>query len=183
MKLFEFRQHQLHISEYAYALEPFKKVWRRDKSRDKKVAVSELSYIYFMYDFRSDFVEQYGTDESRHEAIIESLGALKPDWQPDKDVKVAIEFYVKHSENIKMKMVKDVIGSLHKLRKYFQTIDFTLLDDNGKPVYDITKYSNVIKDLEKNMSTLDKMKALALKDAKEAEARGSIEKNVFEDGF
>jgi len=50
-------------------------------------------------------------------------------------------------------------------------------------VYDITKYSNVIKDLEKNMSTLDKMKALALKDAKEAEARGSIEKNVFEDGF
>jgi len=80
-------------------------------------------------------------------------------------------------------MVKDVIQSLHKLRKYFQTIDFTLLDDNGKPVYDITKYSNVIKDLEKNMSTLDKMKALALKDAKEAEARGSIEKNVFEDGF
>ena len=183
MKLFEFRNHSLHISEMAYALDPFRKIWTRDKTRNKQVAQSELSYIYFMHDFRSDFVEQYGTEAERNAAVLETLGALKPTWKPDKVVKEAIDFYLKHSENIKMKMVKDVIQSLHKLRKYFQTIDFTLLDDNGKPVYNITKYSNVIKDLEKNMSTLDKMKALALKDAKEAEARGSIEKNVFEDGF
>ena len=78
---------------------------------------------------------------------------------------------------------KQFIESARNIRSEFLSLN-KKLEVYKKELVDLSDYlQNVIKDLEKNMSTLDKMKALALKDAKEAEARGSIEKNVFEDGF
>lgn len=55
MKLFKFEQYKVTISEEAFAMKPFKQIWNRDKSQSKDKAISELSYVYFMQDPRSDY--------------------------------------------------------------------------------------------------------------------------------
>ena len=55
MKLFKYEGYKITISEEALALIPFKKIWTRDRSTNKNRAISELGFIYFMADPRSDY--------------------------------------------------------------------------------------------------------------------------------
>ena len=57
MNLFEMNNGVLQIQPEAYALEPFKALWTRDKTKNKDNAIKELSFIYFMVDFTSDFAD------------------------------------------------------------------------------------------------------------------------------
>ena len=55
MKLFKYDAYKITISEEAFALSPFRKIWNRDRSTNKNRAISELGFIYFMADTRSDY--------------------------------------------------------------------------------------------------------------------------------
>lgn len=55
MKLFKYEGYKITIAEEALALIPFKRIWNRDKSTNKNKAISELGFIYFMSDPRSDY--------------------------------------------------------------------------------------------------------------------------------
>ena len=102
MKLFKYESYKITISEEALLLKPFKKIWDRDKSKSKEKALSELGFIYFFCDARSDY--QYIVDEElRKEQIKEGEGMSK-DWQPDKLVEEAMEFYNK-DDSMKYSMI------------------------------------------------------------------------------
>ena len=55
MRLFKYEGYNLNISEEALALKPFRAIWVRDKSASKERAITELGYVYFMEDPRSDY--------------------------------------------------------------------------------------------------------------------------------
>ena len=55
MRLIKYEGYNLTIEPELLTLAPFKKIWTRDKSKDKSKALQELGYIYFMYDIRSDY--------------------------------------------------------------------------------------------------------------------------------
>ena len=91
MKLLKYEGFKVTISPEALALAPFKKIWNRDRSVNKDRAISEISYVYFISDPRSDY--QYIVDEDeRSKAIIEGEG-LPSNWKPDKMIIEAIKFY------------------------------------------------------------------------------------------
>ena len=91
MKLFKYDNFELTVSEEALLIEAFRKLWNRDRSSNKSRALSELGYIYFMYDPRSDYMFIMD-DRERSKVILEQQG-LKSNYKIDKVMEEAIRVY------------------------------------------------------------------------------------------
>ena len=91
MKLFKYEGYRIVISEEALLLKPFKKIWDRDKTKNKEKAYMELGFIYFYCDPRSDY--QYLTDEEERLKAIKEGESIPDKWSPDNIVREAMNFY------------------------------------------------------------------------------------------
>lgn len=181
LKLFKYEGYRVVISEEAILLKPFRKIWDRDKTKTKDRALSELGYIYFFNDPRSEY--QYLVDPTeRHEAILESEG-LSKDWKPDKLVQEASDFYNSFKPTSAL-LLEDTRCAVDKVRKLLREIDFTSTDDNGKPIYTIDKILAAIKQVPPLVKDLDEAeKALRSEVSNLGKMRGQGEKTIAEDGF
>lgn len=179
MKLFKFEGYKITISEEAFALVPFKRIWMRDKSSSKNKAISELGFIYFMTDIRSDY--QYIIDEeSRKKAIKEGEG-LPDDWEPDKLILEAMEFY-KTFKPASALLLEDTRVAVDKLRTLLREIDLGALDDKGKPIYTLNTITATIKQIPSLVKDLNEAEsAIAKEIAQSNKVRGSQEKSMYED--
>ena len=75
IKLFKRDGYEIKVEPEALLLKPFKKIWNRDRSKDKNRAMQELGFIYFVCDPRSDY--QFLVDDNeRLEAIKEGDSLL-----------------------------------------------------------------------------------------------------------
>lgn len=179
MKLFRYEGYKITISEEALVLVPFKKIWNRDKSSTKNRAISELGFIYFMVDPRSDY--QYLIDESvRKESIKEGEGLAK-DWEPDKLVLEAMEFY-KSFKPASALLLEDTRVAVDKLRTLLREIDLGALDDKGKPVYTLNTITATIKQIPSLVKDLNEAEVAITKElTQSAKVRGAQEKSMYED--
>lgn len=180
MKLFVLNEkYELEIDPIAYTLTPFKNIWDRDKSINKRQAQAELAYIYYMADFKSDFFEISDIDE-RSSQIIANLG-FKVNGE-DKVITEAVKFYSDKTKSKLMYLLEDAYGAIDKLRDYFKEVDLTMVDGNGKIMHDSTKLLNNIGNLNK---VVEGIKALEYQVKKEQQIdqrmRGGREKGAFED--
>ena len=179
MKLFKYEGYNMTISEEAFALKPFKDIWKRDKSKNKERATQELAYIYFMEDTRSDY-QIYIDKEERSEQIKLGEG-LPEDWKPDKLVLEAEQFYAGFKSESAL-LLEDIRAAITKLREYIKTIDLSAVDDKGKPIYTLNTYTATIKQIPELITSLDAAeKAIAKESITQDKVRGSIEKAMFED--
>lgn len=181
MKLFKYEGYKVVISEEALSLKVFKQIWNRDRSVNKDKAITELSYVYFMIDPRSDY--QYLVDEDeRSKAIIEGEG-LPSNWKPDKLVLEAMQFYSRFKP-IAALLLEDTRAVIDNIRKTLRNYSFDDLDDKDKV--------NAIKSVTATIATIPKL----IKDLDEAEkavkadmqttsgkVRGQKEKSLLEDGI
>ena len=181
MKLLKYEGFKVTIAPEALALAPFKKLWNRDRSVSKDRAISEISYIYFMIDPRSDY--QYLVDENeRSKAIIEGEG-LPNGWKPDKAITEAMEFYSRFKPTAAL-LLEDTRYAVDKLRKLLRDIDLNQLDDKGKPIYTLNSITATIKQVPSLAKDLDEAeKALASEMRSEGKMRGQGEKTIFEDNL
>jgi len=182
MKLFDLLNNKLVISEEAYLLSPFRKIWDKDKTKGKDRALNELAYVFYMEDFRSDFADIMDDDERAVE-IINNLN-LPESWQETDLVKEAREFYDKMVNNIlPLRFLRDAKKAVDKMRVYFIGVDFNQKDPRGKLIYDPDKLSRT---LEKSGSILENIFKLEQMVKNEMEARndtkGKRVKTIFEDG-
>ena len=72
IKLFKYEGYKVTISEEAILLKPFEAIWNRDKTKTKDRALSELSFIYFFCDPRSDY-QYLVEDTNRLEEIKKGI--------------------------------------------------------------------------------------------------------------
>lgn len=180
MKLLKYEGFKVTIAPEALALAPFKKLWNRDRSVNKDRAISEISYVYFMVDPRSDY--QYLVDEDeRSKAIIEGEG-LPNGWKPDKLVIEAITFY-KSLRSTSALLLEDTRAVIDNVRKTLREFSFDDMEDKDRV--------NAIKSVASTIATIPKL----IKDLDEAEravtsemqntsgkVRGQKEKSLLEDG-
>ena len=179
MKLFKYEGYALTIAEEAYLLQPFKTLWKRDKTRDKSIALQELGYIYFMEDPRSDYQIYIDREERDHQIRIGE--GIKDKWKPDKAVLKAMEFYASFKSDAAL-LLEDMRTMVGKLREQLKEIDLTKEDDKGKPIYNIDSYSKIITDLAKLTRTIDETEKAVARDIIQSDkVRGAAEKAVFED--
>ena len=154
-------------------------MWERDKSASKDRALSELGFIYFFCDPRSDY--QYLTDEDeRLEAIKEGEGMSKK-WVPDKLVKEAMSFYNSFKPTSAL-LLEDTRLAVDKLRGLLREIDLAQLDDKGKPIYTLNTITATIKQIPSLVKELDEAeKAITSELRNSGRMRGQGEKTLFED--
>lgn len=166
MKLFKMENYQLVISEYAYTIKAFRKLWNRDRSQSKQTAINELAFVYYYTDPRSDF-EYIREEEQKIEEIKQSIG-LRKNWKPDKEVKEAIEEYKERTKTLYSEHLSRMKDALNRLSQQAASItDFKIEEDGGQ--------------LAKTIFTIAERSSKTLKELLEVEKEVTKELNEKED--
>ena len=183
MELFELKDGLVTFSPTALTLEPFKVLWKRDKSKDKIIAILELSYIFHFADYKSDFSDIVEPKE-RTEEIVKVLFPKESKWKPDEKVQVAIDFYKERSETITTKLLENAMLAVHKVSTYFANVNLEEIDDRGKPIHDAKKLADTVGSLDKLIDSLTKVEEKVKKEKQVKDRmRGNTEMKLFENGI
>ena len=173
MKLFKYEGYEVRVAPEALTLKPFKKLWSRDKSKDKEKAIMELSFLYFYCDPRSDY-QYIIDDEIRMDAVKEGQG-LPENWKPDAAVKEAITFYRSFDTTsaVLLRAAAEAVDKVQKLIKDLEPDNTKSLKEYLMALKLIPEVASMIQDAEK-----------ALNEEQEfGEAKGAMEKTLFDDGL
>lgn len=185
MRLFEYKDWSLNVREEVWGLSPFKKILKRDKSRNKDTALKEMLFIYFYADIKSDYL--IISDVKERENEIKKDIELPENWKIDAVIKEAIDFYESRSLTVIGKLYKNALKATNDISEYLTQTDVLLRerDNNGKPVNDINKFTASIKLVKTLMQDLKAAEKEVLKEQQELEGRmkGSKQMSVFEEGL
>lgn len=180
MKLFKYEGYEVKVSPEALLLKPFRKIWTRDKDKNKETATNELSFLYFFCDPRSDY--QYITDdEDRMEAVKQGIGFDKK-WKPDPILNDAVSLYRSFDSSSAI-LLRAAREGVEKVQKMLREMDLTETDNKGKPVYSVKDYMAVLKMVPEVAAMIQEAEVKLNQEEELGEARGSIEKGMFEDGL
>lgn len=172
--LFDYKDYKVVINPDEVAIPPFIEIWNRDKSKNKDTAVKEISYIWFLCNFKSPY--NVYNDEEKEWKIRNDF--LKDDsWRPDTLIKEGIEKYKEFTNTSSMKFLASAKKALSNLQKYFDNINWAKLDEKGRPVY---KVNDVVAALAKAgfiMESLDKVQKRVEQEI-EAEAKIRGDKKI-----
>lgn len=179
MKLLKYEGYNLTFEPEILTLKVFKKLFTRDKTKDKSKFLQELGYIYFMLDPRSDYM--YITDEDeRSKAIIIGEG-LSDTWKVDSILQDAMDYY-KSFRPTSALLLEDTRVAVDKLREALRSINITETDDKGRPIYTLNTIVATIKQVPSLVKDLDDAeRAISKEIVQNDKIRGSVEKTMYED--
>lgn len=179
MKLLKYEGCNLTFEPEILTLKVFKKLFTRDKTKDKSKFLQELGYIYFMLDPRSDYM--YITDEDeRSKAIIIGEG-LSDTWKVDSILQDAMDYY-KSFRPTSALLLEDTRVAVDKLREALRSINITETDDKGRPIYTLNTIVATIKQVPSLVKDLDDAeRAISKEIVQNDKIRGSVEKAMYED--
>ena len=181
MNLFTLKNYRVYISEEAYLLAPFKKIWDRDRTKDKSRALQELGLVYFVCDIRSDY--QYIIDEEeRIKEVIQGEGMPK-NYVPDKEVRDAMEFYKSFRTTAEIFLEGTRIAA-NNFRNYLINIDLNEEVD-GKPKYNVGSVATALKQMPQLITDLNKAEIAVKKERDEEKSirGGGANLSMFENGI
>lgn len=179
MKLLKYEGYNLTFEPEILTLKVFKKLFTRDKTKDKSKFLQELGYIYFMLDPRSDYM--YITDEDeRSKAIIIGEG-LSDTWKVDSILQDAMDYY-KSFRPTSALLLEDTRVAVDKLREALRSINITETDDKGRPIYTLNTIVATIKQVPSLVKDLDDAeRAISKEIVQNDKIRGNVEKTMYED--
>lgn len=139
-------------------IEPFKTIWKRDKSENKSLATKEFTYIEFMSSKKKTNPYAGYDDEVRHTKLMENM---PKDWKMDKEVEKGLikikDFQVEASPTYQY-YISALIGA-EKLRGFFLTFDMEEKNEkSGMPVYKPSDITRALNDTDKVLQNLNSMK-------------------------
>ena len=174
----------LDIDPIAYALEPFKKLWDRDKTKTKQKAIADIAFVYYTTDYRSAFFNT--PEEERETEVMKDLNIPK-NWTPDKHVREAQEFYRSMQRTPALNLLEDAIVGISKLSTYLRDISFDETEVNEKtgevkPKHDIKKYADTIKQIPAIVNALNELRETVRKEQEAKKGlRGNRKKGMYMD--
>ena len=173
MKLFKYEGYEVRVAPEALNLKPFKKLWDRDKTKGKEKATMELAFLYFYCDPRSDY-QYILDDEDRLKSVKEGIG-LDDSWKPDKDMQNAINLYktFEAPSSALLRAALEGVDKVQKLLKDLEPDDTKSLKEYLMAMKLIPEVASMIKEAEKTIN----------EEMEYGEAKGSIEKTLFDDGL
>lgn len=176
MRLIKYEGFNLTIEPEALLLEPFKKIWIRDKSKTKNRALQELGYIYFMDDPRSDY-QFIIEEEERKKEIIKGEG-LPSDWKPDKIVEEGRNYYKQFKPTAYL-LLEDTRAMIDGYRMKLRNLTERMEDLDVKELKDI---GTIIKQIPSLVKDLDEAEKTIIKEVTQSDKiRGAQTKSMYED--
>jgi hypothetical protein len=183
MKLFEMKNWVLIVSEEIWGLLPFSKILKRDKSKEKEIAMKEVLFIYYFCDIRSDYLTM--EEDVRFLEIKHDIG-LPKDWVIDSTIQEAMDIYMKH-DSVLETLYRQTLKATTAVGKYLENAELLLAERDrfDKPVNDISKITMAIQKVPKLMSDLKSAYKEVVKEKEDTDnkKKGSKAFNTFEDGF
>jgi len=179
MNLLSLDEHSnLIVAPEAYVIKVFSDILERDKSDKKTQALHELGYVYFMTDYRSDFFDISDKQQRSVEIITNLNFKIDPE---DPLILKAIEF-CESKKNKLILLLEDANRAIDKIRDYFNEVDLTITDDNGKLIHDSSKLLANVSNLSKVVTGITELEMQVKKSMQtDSKKRGGQEKGVFED--
>lgn len=184
MNGFTLRDYVLTVEDNMWGLIPFKKILKRDKSRDKDRALKEMLFIYYYSDIKSDYL--IIDSKFRIEEIKKDIG-LPEDWRIDSILQEAIDFYEERSLTVVGKLYKNALAAANDISEYLTKTKELLeeRDERGKPVTTLTTIVGGISKIKTVMQDLKAAEKELIKEKIETEGRmkGQQQMGMFESGL
>ena len=184
MNGFTLRDYVLTVEDNMWGLIPFKKILKRDKSRDKDRALKEMLFIYYYSDIKSDYL--IIDSKFRIEEIKKDIG-LPEDWRIDSVLQEAIDFYEERSLTVVGKLYKNALAAANDISEYLTKTKELLeeRDERGKPVTTLTTIVGGISKIKVVMQDLKAAEKELIKEKIETEGRmkGQQQMGMFESGL
>lgn len=181
MKAFDIEGGDVKFQPEFLAVPAFKKLWDRDKTKNKHKAYNELSYVVFLCD--NTLANPYRSmSETLKEEILKRdiLGDI--DYKIDDDLKKALETFLKIKETTSSRLLKSAKIAADKLADYFENkVNFDEVDINGKPLYSARDLASNLGAVGKIIESLKKLEEQVIKEQLDGgSARGGAEIGDFE---
>ena len=184
MNGFTLRDYVLTVEDNMWGLIPFKKILKRDKSRDKDRALKEMLFIYYYSDIKSDYL--IIDSKFRIEEIKKDIG-LPEDWRIDSILQEAIDFYEERSLTVVGKLYKNALAAANDISEYLTKTKELLeeRDERGKPVTTLTTIVGGISKIKTVMQDLKAAEKELIKERIETEGKmkGQQAMGMFESGL
>lgn len=183
MKLFEMKNWNLQVAEEAWGISAFSKILKRDKSKQKEIAMKEMSFVWFFADIKSNY--NYIADTEERVAEIKNDISLPEKWEYDEVMQEAVRVYIKNSQSVIEKLYLQSLKAAQDVGNYLENTDVLLAErnDKGGVITDIAKITGSLEKVPKIMGMLKAAYKEVVKEQEETENRqkGSKTMNMFED--
>jgi len=181
--LFEFDGINITINPILLSIDEFEKIWKRDKTKDKRKARKEFIYIYGMVSNELDNIWKDYANLSEREKIIISDLFNKTTWVPDRLVIKALEKYkARYPKTPSEILLESAMKSMIKVKDFMDDLDLNERDSQGrlihnpKTILDTAKQSvKVYMDIKEVIDKIQSNKELA-----NDKLRGGSEEGFFE---
>ena len=178
-KILDLVDFKLIITAEALAIYPFSELWKRDKTKDKSNAYNDITSIWYMVDYNSPYFSF--TDSQKDEHIRKDI-IRDSKYKPDATVLAGLETYKDLTVTPAMKMLEAAEVAIRSTEKYLKGVDYTLMDNGGKFLYDIDKVQNAIIKMPKAMAAINEAKDLCKKEQSSGvKVRGDKSVGIFEE--
>ena len=190
MRLFKEDNFNIIINPEAKLIPEFKKIITSDKDRKKRNAHRQLSYIYFMCDYRSPY--SIYPEEERKQRLLKDLH-FNEDSPITDYVRAGMDKYneLQRTPTItNLKAIKEglltsakVINALREqIENSLDVVDGDDDRDVGSIMKDVTKLLQVSEQIPKAIDTINALEEKVKKEqANESKIRGGGTKGMFED--
>jgi phytoene dehydrogenase-like protein len=157
----------------AFDVEPFRTIIQRDKAKTKTRAVKELAYIYHMADPKSVYS---GYDPQVRPSKLQEDLFRGEKWEQDEIINQAIEKYKELTQSPLSRLLSSSMETVHKLREYFEEIDFNERDENNRLVNNPKDVIMSLGNLGKVVEGLQKLREQVEKEVSTGDRlRGQVE--------
>lgn len=147
--------------------------------------LNELMYIWYLHSLKSPFKE-YSDEEKLVEtkAIVDlpfkedqTPEGIQISFEESTQLRSAISKYIELNESMLTKLIKSAERAIHKLRGYFDSLDFSKTTENGALVNKPSDVIKTISDLHKVHESLKKLyKEQIMESGQTINTRGDQEK-------
>ncbi len=187
MRLFREESFKVVVDTELKLIPEFKALLTRDRTKDKKEALKEFSYIYFIHDHKSPYYI-YPEDERRLRVSTDT--GLGRDYKPDEKVQAAVAKYLELSKTPTLKSLTSIreglLTSSRLIDSLRERIDAALadpdLEDIDPVVRSVTRMLEISEKLPKaieNITTLEEK--VRKEESNDTRIKGGGKKGLFED--
>lgn len=178
--LFDLKDRKVIVSAEALLIPEFKDIYSRDKSKDKAKAIQQLSYVYFIADYKSPYVSSLSPDALKR--VVGKDFMKKEDYEPDSKISAAIEKYKGLQRTPSMLLLDASLQTVHNLTDYLQNVDLQERDKHDKPIYKPSDVTNSLSKIGAIVDSLNKVRANVEREIlATAQLRGQRKKGNRED--
>jgi len=186
--LFILEGERIIINPKALMIPEFSDLYVRDKSPGKKRSLKELSYVYYMADYKSEY-NAYGLSKET-QLGVDIMN--QRDYKPDSYVQKAIDKYKVLQETPSMRYLISMRQRVNSLIDYLDNAqvkdkkkkkneDGTTEETYLNPFISINLIVSTMSKLEETIESIEKWEKKVFEEEEEMKIRGGGMLNVFED--